>query len=340
MNQIKQENARRKSRLTQVVSNLDTWNKPNPGSMYSLKRKDEWQPVYDHRKYGSVAHFHQAKDANIEQRFLVKKATTKINTWQPKSKMELLHKTPRQPNDTGIRSVTTTTKNDHLLGNYSRYAQDEVKSNLSNSKTIAAPVRPGLQHGKPIMYTSLHNNAERHRVENMYGQEDKRSILDTYPRNTGTAIHEERYQPSWGRYVLEETRPKFQTTARNTTIMNNNFPQMANWTKCGEGEARARDDVGVYSTTMEGPLEHHLVNRRRCEREDDRPGLDTRQWNTELASYNEHQTASWTDQTRTTSYLRRPQMSSARFPTEGRQYHGDSGTPGKSRLPVPTFYKV
>lgn len=151
--QIKSDNAMRKRRLNTIQSNVDTWNTKNPGSKYSLQRKDEWEPVYDIRKFGSVAHYHQVRKTHAYNRSMINNASTKLNTWQPKSKMNLLHASnqkgvERNPNmknqkasvtyvRQGVdRGRTTQRSADHSVSSWSRHVTDRSKSSkLSISRT-------------------------------------------------------------------------------------------------------------------------------------------------------------------------------------------------------------
>ncbi|KAH3819398.1 uncharacterized protein LOC127881770 [Dreissena polymorpha] len=85
---VQMKNAARNRKINAITSKLDTWKEPNPGSEYSMGRQKNWEAVKDPRKFGSIAHFQQAKQQNASRTVRLKQATSKLNTWQPKSKME------------------------------------------------------------------------------------------------------------------------------------------------------------------------------------------------------------------------------------------------------------
>ena len=210
--QIKSNNAKRKKRMNNIQSSLDTWNRPNPGSMYSLKRKDEWTQVSDTRKYGSVAHYHQVKQTQGNNKRMIKGASSRISTWQPKNKMNLLQannqkgtggKTLGTHNKVSVRNTDYNTerselsprKNDHKLSSWSRYGstartgeyeddQDDVSYSYPRNKTQYDKYPPA--NGRHSQYRNDYNDESS--VSNKCMQQKQSKIPRLVIANNGEGL--------------------------------------------------------------------------------------------------------------------------------------------------------
>ncbi|KAH3819387.1 hypothetical protein DPMN_121120 [Dreissena polymorpha] len=144
---VQMKNAARNRKMNAITSKLHTWKEQNPGSEYSMDRQNNWGAVKDPRKFGSVAHFQQAKQQNASRTSCLKQATSKLNTWQPKSKMERLSATGHMSMSRHIGQMESlkmsvrkaTSKIDTGLVKVSQSAGGQVASWSRHLKDVRSP---------------------------------------------------------------------------------------------------------------------------------------------------------------------------------------------------------
>ncbi|KAH3775926.1 uncharacterized protein LOC127845397 [Dreissena polymorpha] len=166
---VQRKNAARNRKMNAITSKLDTWTEPNPGSEYSTLRQNNCTALQDPRKFGSVAHFQKAKQQNARRTSRLKQATSKLNTWQPRSTMAALVATPREMSMSkhfGQRESLTmsvkkaTSKIDTGLVKASKSAGGQVTSWSRHVKDVRSP-NPNIMKTTAVVSNPKLSNAIR-----------------------------------------------------------------------------------------------------------------------------------------------------------------------------------